>query len=39
MSEILAVTGLHAGYGAGDILKGIDGIFVALNRHVLQPPG
>ncbi len=24
MSEILAVSGLHAGYGAGDILKGID---------------
>ncbi len=24
MSDILAVTGLHAGYGAGDILKGID---------------
>ena len=24
MSDILSVTGLHAGYGAGDILKGID---------------
>ena len=24
MSEILAISGLHAGYGAGDILKGID---------------
>lgn len=24
MSEILSVRGLHAGYGAGDILKGID---------------
>ena len=24
MSDILAVSGLHAGYGAGDILKGID---------------
>jgi branched-chain amino acid transport system ATP-binding protein len=24
MSDILAVRGLHAGYGAGDILKGID---------------
>src|SRR5438309_10832031 len=29
MSEILRVTGLHAGYGAGDILKGID---VALEK-------
>src|SRR6185295_6713177 len=24
MSDILRITGLHAGYGAGDILKGID---------------
>ena len=24
MSDILTVSGLHAGYGAGDILKGID---------------
>jgi ABC-type branched-subunit amino acid transport system ATPase component len=24
MSNVLSVTGLHAGYGAGDILKGID---------------
>ena len=24
MSAVLSVTGLHAGYGAGDILKGID---------------
>ena len=29
MSEVLSVAGLHAGYGAGDILKGID---VALRR-------
>jgi branched-chain amino acid transport system ATP-binding protein len=29
MSEILRVSGLHAGYGAGDILKGID---VALEK-------
>jgi branched-chain amino acid transport system ATP-binding protein len=29
MTEILRVTGLHAGYGAGDILKGID---VALEK-------
>jgi branched-chain amino acid transport system ATP-binding protein len=24
MSDVLTITGLHAGYGAGDILKGID---------------
>ena len=24
MSDILTISGLHAGYGAGDILKGID---------------
>jgi len=24
MSAVLSVAGLHAGYGAGDILKGID---------------
>src|SRR5438105_13139610 len=29
MSDVLRVSGLHAGYGAGDILKGID---VALEK-------
>jgi ABC-type branched-subunit amino acid transport system ATPase component len=26
VSDILAISGLHAGYGAGDILKGIDAV-------------
>lgn len=26
MSDVLAISGLHAGYGAGDILKGIDAV-------------
>ena len=24
MSDVLSIAGLHAGYGAGDILKGVD---------------
>ena len=33
MSDALAVAGLHAGYGAGDILKGVD-VALAAGRIV-----